>query len=112
MQQSRSNVKRSDARDASLRPIEKVIPGLARVFKPGLDMCYNSPMTRIILALLISLPMVARAATLEKPIYAEIYLKGGNDKLSGNVSAWDSSGFTLRVGTEDRSIKWPELTAS
>ncbi len=67
-------------------------------------------MTRIIPALTFFLALSAHAATLDKPIYAEVFLKGTNEKLAGNVSQWDGDGVTIHVGDKDRNLNWPELT--
>lgn len=56
------------------------------------------------------LALNARAVTPDKPLYAEVFLKTGNEKVAGNVSAWDSAGAVLRVGKEDRNLKWADLT--
>ena len=43
-------------------------------------------MQRILLALVVCLPLIARGATLDKPVYAEVFLKNTNEKLTGNVT--------------------------
>ena len=67
-------------------------------------------MTRILLAIIICVSVSARATTLDKPIYAEIFLRASNDKLAGNVTEWDNDGPVIHVGKEDRSVKWTDLT--
>src|SRR6476646_6675960 len=67
-------------------------------------------MTRIVLAFVIFLAFETRGATVDKPMYAEVFLKSTNEKLAGNVTAWDSSGATLHVASKDRTVNWPEMT--
>ena len=75
-----------------------------------MDLCYNVLMTRIVLAFVIFLAFAVRGATVDKPMYAEVFLKNTNEKLAGNVTAWDSAGATLRIANKDRTVNWPELT--
>jgi hypothetical protein len=77
----------------------------ARVKNP----CYNAAM-RIAVVLLLLVPSMVQAATLEKPIYAEVFLKNASEKVSGNVSDWDAGGATFRIGEKDRTVNWPEMT--
>ena len=53
-------------------------------------------MTRILMAFVIFLAVAARGATIEKPIYAEVFLKNTNEKLAGNVTAWRPPGSSRR----------------
>ena len=71
-------------------------------------------MTRIRFAsvLLVFICLRAHAATLTKPIFAEVFLKGGGGSVSGNVTQWDDTGFTIHVGTEDRTLGWRDLSAA
>jgi hypothetical protein len=73
------------------------------------DTCYNAVM-RIVLAFVMLMPLVTRAATLDKPLYAEVFLKSNNQKLAGNVTQWDSEGIVIHVGDQDRKTGWPEIT--
>src|SRR3954466_6233419 len=113
----------NNARRASVRPIARIVAVVARVFNPCLrgagrawvvNPCYNERMTRILIAFVICVSTVGadvtHAATLEKPVYAEVFLKTGSDKVAGNVTAWDTGGITVRAGTEDRPLKWGDLT--
>src|SRR5690349_3160239 len=67
-------------------------------------------MTRILIAFVIFLAVAARGATVDKPMYAEVFLKSTNEKVAGNVTAWDASGATLHIGAKDRTVNWPEMT--
>jgi hypothetical protein len=67
-------------------------------------------MTRIILALVLCIPLAARAANLDKPIYAEVFLKNSGEKTGGNVTQWDSGGVTMHIGQNDRTVNWAEMT--
>ena len=67
-------------------------------------------MQRILLALVVCLPLIAHGATLDKPVYAEVFLKSTNEKLAGNVTQWDSGGMVIHVGQNDRTVNWPEMT--
>ncbi|MBC7784918.1 MAG: hypothetical protein H7144_13855 [Burkholderiales bacterium] len=51
--------------------------------------------------------------TLDKPLYAEVFLKSAParaNKLSGNLVAYDETSFTIRSGKEDKSIAWADIT--
>ena len=67
-------------------------------------------MTRIPLVLVCLLPLLARAQTLNKPLYAEVFLKSSSQKLAGNVTQWDSDGVVMHISKEDRTVNWPEMT--
>ena len=77
-------------------------------------LCYNPIMTRIRFAsvLLVFICLPAHATTLTKPIFAEVFLKGGSGSVSGNVTQWDDTGFTIHVGADDRTLGWRDLSAA
>jgi hypothetical protein len=67
-------------------------------------------MARILPAFVIFLAFAARGATVDKPMYAEVFLQNTNEKVAGNVTEWDSSAATLRIANKDRTVNWPEMT--
>lgn len=67
-------------------------------------------MKRLLPVLICLIAAASLAATVDKPIAVEPYLRSG-DRLAGNVTAWDADGFTIHQ-TEDRTVKWNDLTPS
>lgn len=56
---------------------------------------------------------VAEPVTLEKPIYAEVFLPGSGQrptKVSGQLTRYDETQFTLEVGKQDRTLNWTDVT--
>ncbi len=72
-------------------------------------------MVRQVVSIVLLAALVAQAepVALEKPVYAEVFLKGTSarpTKVSGNLTAYDEANFTLKVGKEDRTLAWMDIT--
>ncbi len=71
---------------------------------------------QIVLSFLLAWSVAAaELVTLDKPIYAEVYLKGTTPrpvKVSGNLTSYDESLFTLHVGNDDKQLNWDAITPS
>src|SRR4051812_38066661 len=54
----------------------------------------------------------AATVTPDKPIPAEVYVKssGRATPLRGSLVKFDDASFTLRVGGEDRTMSWTDVT--
>ena len=74
-------------------------------------------MSRWVVSILLLASLWARAepVALEKPLYAEVFLKGTTakaTKISGNLTTYDDANFTLKIGKDDRTLAWAEVSPS
>lgn len=55
----------------------------------------------------------AEPTELRTPIDVDVYLPGDkrNEKVSGKLLRWDEAGFTLRVGNDERTYTWTQITS-
>lgn len=63
-------------------------------------------------ALATAVAAVVWAVTPDKPVAAEVYVKtsGPAVPLRGSLVSYDDSTFTLRVGGEDKTLQWTDVT--
>lgn len=58
-------------------------------------------------------PCVAEPVTLDNPLYAEVFIPSADKrltKLSGQLIWYDQEQFGLKIGPEDRTLQWSEIT--
>ena len=80
-----------------------------RYFTP-VDACYNMGNERIPPALIFFTPASRVLLRSTSPIYAEVFLKNANEKVTGNLTQWDSGMVVIHGGDKDRTVNWPEMT--
>src|SRR6185503_13834035 len=70
-------------------------------------------MRRLVLVLcLIAVPCFAKLkpTTLDKPLFVQVALREGGEKVSGSLIRFDDEVLVIKSGGGERELKWEQLT--